>query len=33
MRDSLIHDYIYVDFEIVWKAITEDLRELKEALQ
>ena len=33
MRDTLIHDYIDVDFEIVWKAATEDVQELKKYLK
>jgi uncharacterized protein with HEPN domain len=33
MRDFLIHDYIDVDLEIVWKAATEDIKELKRALE
>jgi uncharacterized protein with HEPN domain len=33
MRDFLIHDYIDVDLKIVWKAATEDMQELKQALQ
>ena len=33
MRDFLIHDYIDVDTEIVWKAATEDVQELKRELQ
>ena len=33
MRDFLIHDYIDVDLEIVWKAATEEIRELKRALE
>jgi len=32
MRDVLIHDYIEVDFEIVWKTATEDLPEMKKLL-
>jgi len=32
MRDVLIHDYMDVDLEILWKAATEDIRELKEIL-
>ncbi len=32
MRDFLIHDYIDVDLEIVWKTATEDIKELKLAL-
>ena len=32
MRDILIHDYIEVDFEIVWKTATEDLPRMKELL-
>ena len=29
MRDKLIHDYIGVDTEVVWKTIKEDLRAVK----
>ena len=32
MRDVLIHDYIEVDFEIVWKTATEHLPQLKNNL-
>lgn len=32
-RDRLIHDYFKIDFDIVWKAIKEDLPKLKSALQ
>jgi uncharacterized protein with HEPN domain len=32
MRDFLIHDYLDVDLEIVWKAAIEDIVELKRAL-
>jgi uncharacterized protein with HEPN domain len=32
MRDVLIHDYIEVDFEIVWKTATADLPKLKNLL-
>lgn len=32
MRNFLIHDYIDVDLEIVWKAVTEDIKELKQAI-
>ncbi len=33
MRDFLIHDYIDVDTEIVWKAATEDVKELERVLR
>jgi len=33
MRDVLIHDYIYVDMEIVWKTVTVSIIELKHLLQ
>ena len=33
MRDFLIHDYIDVDLEIVWKAATEDVASLKQVLE
>jgi uncharacterized protein with HEPN domain len=29
MRDKLIHDYIGVDTEVVWKTVKEDLRTVK----
>ena len=29
MRDKLIHDYIDVDYWIVWQAMDEDIPELK----
>ncbi len=29
MRDKLIHDYFYTDVEIIWKAVQEDIPELK----
>jgi uncharacterized protein with HEPN domain len=32
MRDVLIHDYIDVNLEIVWKTATEDIPEIKEAI-
>ncbi len=32
MRDRLIHDYIDVDFEIVWKTVTESIPQLKELM-
>ena len=32
MRDILIHDYIEVDFEIVWKTAAEDIPKIKELL-
>jgi len=28
IRDKLIHDYLNVNLEIVWKAVTEDLPSL-----
>lgn len=31
-RDKLIHDYLEVDLEAVWKTISEDLKKLKEEL-
>lgn len=31
-RDVLIHDYMSVDLEIVWKTVTDDLPALKSAL-
>jgi uncharacterized protein with HEPN domain len=33
MRDFLIHDYMKIDMKEVWKAATEDIQELKQALQ
>jgi uncharacterized protein with HEPN domain len=33
MRDKLIHDYIDVDYWIVWKAAKEDLPVLKKQLE
>jgi uncharacterized protein with HEPN domain len=32
MRDVLIHDYIDVNYKIVWKTATEELPRLKEAI-
>ena len=32
-RDVLIHDYIDVDLEIIWKAATEDVQTLRQALK
>ena len=29
MRDVLIHDYIDVDFDVVWKTASEDIQNLK----
>jgi uncharacterized protein with HEPN domain len=33
MRNKLIHHYMEVDFEILWKVYEEDLEDLKKALQ
>jgi len=33
MRDKLIHGYAGVDYEIVWKAVENDLPPLEEALK
>lgn len=33
MRDFLIHDYDEVNMKEVWKAVTEDIKTLKEALE
>ncbi len=33
MRDFLIHDYLDIDLEIVWKAVIEDIQQLKQALE
>ena len=32
MRDVLIHDYLDVDFEIVWKTVIKSIPELKKLL-
>jgi len=32
MRDVLIHDYIDINFEIVWKTASEDIPIVKEAI-
>ena len=32
MRDVLIHDYIDINFEIVWKTANENIQILKEAI-
>lgn len=29
MRDKLIHDYFNADVEIIWKAVREDVPQLK----
>ena len=33
IRDKLIHDYVSVNLEVVWKTVTEDLPPLLPALQ
>ncbi len=33
MRDKLIHDYLDVDIEVVWKTVKSDLPHLKEMIQ
>ena len=33
MRDKLVHDYIGVDIEVIWKTIKEDLPALKKLLE
>jgi len=33
MRDILIHDYIDVDIDIVWKTASESIKNLKSMLQ
>ena len=33
MRDKLIHDYLDVDLEVVWKTVESDLPLLKELIQ
>lgn len=32
MRDKLIHDYIGIDIEVVWKTVEEDLHSIKPLL-
>jgi len=32
MRDVLIHDYIDVDFDVVWKTASEDIPKLKQLI-
>lgn len=32
MRDKLIHDYVGVNLQVVWKTVQEDLPRLKEVL-
>jgi len=32
MRDILIHDYLDVDIDVVWKTVSESIPELKELL-
>jgi len=31
-RNRLVHDYLGVDLEIVWKVVTEDLPDLKRVI-
>jgi uncharacterized protein with HEPN domain len=33
MRDKLIHDYVGIDFEVVWETIKEDMPVLEDALK
>jgi uncharacterized protein with HEPN domain len=33
MRDILIHDYLEVDMDIVWKTATESISDLENLLQ
>ena len=33
MRDRLIHDYLEVDYEIVWRVVQDDLKPLKAAVE
>ena len=33
MRDKLIHDYVGVDTEILWKAVKENIPPLKKSIQ
>ncbi len=32
MRDKLIHDYVGIDFDVIWKTIQEDLPTLEKGL-
>jgi len=33
MRDKLIHDYLGVDVEVVWRTITEDIPTLEKQIK
>ena len=33
MRDKLIHDYVGIDFDVVWETIKEDIPVLEDALR
>ena len=33
MRDKLIHDYLGVDVEVVWRTITEDIPTLEKHIK
>jgi uncharacterized protein with HEPN domain len=33
MRDKLIHDYLGIDFDVVWETIKVDMPVLEEALK
>lgn len=33
MRDKLIHDYLGVDFEVVWRTIKEDIPMLERLIK
>jgi uncharacterized protein with HEPN domain len=33
MRDKLIHDYVGIDFDVVWETIKEDMPVLEDALK
>ena len=33
MRDKLIHDYVGIDFDVVWGTIKEDIPFLEDALK
>lgn len=33
MRDKLIHDYVGIDFDVVWETIKEDMPILEDALK
>ena len=33
IRDKLIHDYVGVDMEVIWRTVKEDLPAMKDAVQ